>query len=218
MSAQRWKVRAVVVGAALLTAAGCDRARTRGPSTATSTSANMRPETMSSSPRTVDAAGFVDNGGRTSNETSRTELSGMRATETGAERPTGTPGVGLPLPIEPPTPKAERGERSRPPPTEGGTSTPLDPIVPRVAQAQCDRARSCGQIGSGKTWSSLASCMDTERPLAREALAQLGCPDGYDSTAVASCLSAIRLAACDKRTDGLGSVAECAPHALCLQR
>ncbi|MBX3262609.1 MAG: hypothetical protein KIS78_15815 [Labilithrix sp.] len=78
----------------------------------------MRPEARTSSPRTVDAAGFVDNGGRTSNESARTEMSGMRATETGAERPTGTPGVGLPIPIEPPIERRPVGERAGPEPSE----------------------------------------------------------------------------------------------------
>ena len=48
--------------------------------------------------RTVDSAGFVDNGGRPSSETARTQMSGMRATEGGGDRPTGTPGAGIPVP------------------------------------------------------------------------------------------------------------------------
>lgn len=49
--------------------------------------------------RTVDDAGFVDNAGRPSSETARTQMSGMRATEGGGERPTGTPGAGAPVPL-----------------------------------------------------------------------------------------------------------------------
>ena len=220
MAAHRRNI-AVVCGLVVLAAAaGCDRARTRGPSGVTTTSATVRPEARPSHPRTVDAAGFVDNAGRTSSETSRSELSGMRATEMGSERLTGTPGTGLPIPIEPDVAEIESGERPRPPAagrtTPGGT--PDLAVTGRVVQALCDRENSCGRIGTKEhaSWPTLATCTSKIRPIVREDLTRSGCPDGHAPAALATCLSAIRLASCEKQVEGLGSLPECDARALCV--
>jgi Family of unknown function (DUF6184) len=209
-----WIVLVVAAGAA----AGCDRARARGPSDVTITSASVRPEGAAASPRTVDATGFVDNGGRTSNETSRTEMSGMRATEAGTERPTGTPGSGFPIPIGPktPTPSRERPPRA-PAPSQGPAAlgAPTEDVLGRAAQALCDRESTCERVGSGKIWPSVPACTNGVRPRLREDLAQAECVMGYDPNAVAACLSAIRLAACNTRIEGLDGVAECEPRMMC---
>jgi len=181
----------------------------------------MRPEQRVSHPRTVDAAGFVDNAGRTSSETSRSEASGMRATETGSERPTGTPGTGFPIPIEPETRALESSERPRPPDTGRNTTAgaPIEAATGRLAQALCDRENGCGRVGGAdKAWPSLATCASSVRVVVRQDLAQADCPDGHDAGALTTCLSAIRRAACDERVDGLASLAECDARTLCVRR
>jgi hypothetical protein len=180
----------------------------------------MRPERRVSHPRTVDAAGFVDNAGRTSSETSRSELSGMRATETGSERPTGTPGTGLPIPIEPETRGLESAERPRPPETGRNTTAgaPSEAATGRLTQALCDRENSCARVGEKRAWPSMATCTSSVRVVVRQDLAQTECPDGHDPSALTTCLSAIRLAACDKRVDGLATLPECDARTLCIQR
>ncbi|MDF2695821.1 MAG: hypothetical protein K0S65_4204 [Labilithrix sp.] len=211
----------IVLVVAMGAAAGCDRARARGPTDARITSASVQPEGATSSPRTVDAAGFVDNAGRTSSETSRTEMSGMRASETGAERPTGTPGSGFPLPIEPRPRGPESTERPRPRAgdTQGAAlGAPTEDVLGRAAQALCDREASCDRVGRGKTWASLAACTNGVRPNLREDFSGTSCAKGFDPTIVATCLSAIRLAACDVHIEGLGSVNECQPNEMCARR
>ncbi len=220
MSAHRRFLHVVLAVGALAAAAGCDRARTRGPSGVTTTTAeNIRPDRRPPPARTVDAAGFMDNGGRSSNETVRTELSGMRAAESGTHAPTGTPGSGLPLPIEPGTRGAESGERPRPP--ELGRNAPAGAptvtVTERVAQALCDHENVCGRVGS-KDAPTLATCMSRIRLGVQDDLAQAGCPNGHDPNEVADCLSAIRLASCDRRVDSLGALPECDARSLCLQR
>ncbi len=223
MAARRRKMQVFFVLAALAAAAGCDRAGPRGPTAVTTTSATA-PEDQgpnrNSHPRTVDAAGFVDNGGRTSSETSRSELSGMRATETGSERVTGTPGSGFPLPIEPKTSTVESGERPRPPETGRNTTAgpPSEQVTGRLTQALCDRETSCGRVGASKAWPSVATCTSSVRVVVRQDLSAMECPDGHDPGAVTTCLSAIRLASCDKRVDGLATLPECDVHALCIHR
>ena len=219
MAAYRPNIHVIFALGVLAAAAGCDRARTRGPSGVTTTSASVHPEARTSHPRTVDAAGFVDNAGRTSSETSRSELSGMRATETGSERPTGTPGTGLPIPIEPETRTMESGERPRPPATGRNTTAgaPSEAVTGRLTQALCDHENSCGRVGTNRSFPSMPPCASSVRVVVRKDLAQAECPDGHDPAAITTCLSAIRLAACDDAVDGLGALPECDARALCVR-
>jgi len=202
--------------AAIVVAAGCDRAPARGPSTVTTTSGAMRPEARPSNPKTVDNSGFVDNAGRSSDERGRTEMSGMRATETGSERPTGTPGTGFPLATTSTTARSDREKAG----SEGAVaaSAPAEAVVGRFAQALCDYEMSCERIGKQKRWPSLATCVDKKRSVAREELADASCPDRYDPTAVASCLSAVRLASCDAHVERLQALPGCEPTLLCMRR
>src|SRR5262245_57419562 len=79
----------VLIGAA----SSCNRSTVGEVASATTTTA-----ASSKSSRTLYNVGWVDNAGRTSEITTRSEMSGMRATEVGSEKPTGTPGSGTPLP------------------------------------------------------------------------------------------------------------------------
>lgn len=206
----------------LLAAAGCDRALARGPGDVTTTRATVtpRPESLPAATHTVDASGFVDNGGRFAEDRVRTEMSGMRVTEMGAQRVTGTPGSGLPVPFL--DPKTPARPRERPIPDMPGRATaagaPSEAVAGRIAEAQCDRARSCGRVGGDKAWPSAVTCMEGSTSIAREELGSAGCPDGFDAEVVASCLSALRLAACNARVDSLAALPECNPRSLCLAR
>lgn len=212
--------RLLLVTAAVAAAAACERAQTRAPADARTTSASMRPEARPAPVKTVDKDGFVDNAGRSSSETARTEMSGMRATEIGSERPTGTPGIGFPIPLEPRTREPQPPERAPAPPIGRTTTTgaPIEGVASRAAQALCDRETSCERVGPNRPWGSLASCTNALRPIASEDLAESGCSDGFEPTAVAACLSAMRLSACDKRVDRLGAFPECEPRSLCRRR
>jgi hypothetical protein len=147
--------------------------------------------------RTSDASGFVDNGGRFLEERARTEMSGVRVTELGAERTTGTPGSGWPLPIEA-TGKPRRPERASP-------ATPIlgqiagqsaSTVVERIASAQCDLEESCEHIGEGKAWPTHASCMAEIRERIRSEAEEAQCAEGFDTTAVGNCVATIRTASC----------------------
>src|SRR5690606_10395456 len=112
-------------------AASCDRAPARD---VTTTNAALRgPELLPPRSQTVDSAGFVDNAGRTSDERSRTEASGMRVTETGSQIPTGTPGSGFPLQLEPDA-RARRRERPLPDRWALGEPVPSGATARIVAQ------------------------------------------------------------------------------------
>lgn len=174
--------------------------------------------------RTIDNAGWVDNGGRTSDETIRTQMSGMRATELGSERITGTPGSGYP-PLPPyHFPYAWPGAEYQLPglPKEGPKLVPTlgaspSEVVPRIAEAQCDRESSCDHIGIGGRWESRDACLAQQRGAARNHFENALCNGGVDTTVLASCLAALRAGGCGDLTSNIETTAACRTTALCAQ-
>jgi len=209
--------------AALSAAAGCTRGGDlgRGARTTTTSARTPRPDATVASTRTIDNAGFVDNGGRTSDMTSRSELSGMRATESGSERPTGTPGSGFPLPLDVKTQSRQVGEGAGAASSVRGTDarptsgSPVDEAVGRIARARCDRETTCERIGRGRAFPTQDACMTEHRTMARQETTQASCARGIDSTQLASCLQALRSQACNAGASELDNVPACRVSALC---
>jgi hypothetical protein len=179
-----------------------------------------RPDTTVPTTRTIDNAGFVDNAGHTDEETLRSEMSGMRATESGSERITGTPGYGLPLPIEPRAPRrvGETGVVTSETAPAGGVATTtaaMDETIARVARARCDRETTCNRVGPGHRSSSQSSCLVQERMRARREMSQYSCARGVDMIPLGTCLNTLRALRCEVGSLELDATPECAPVAIC---
>jgi len=184
-----------------------------------------RPDATRVSSRTIDNAGFVDNGGRTSDETSRTQLSGMRATELGSERLTGTPGSGAPIPLpESALPRSVEevlleGARSPTSTTREGTRFAADAssieAVGRLARARCDRESACNRVGEGRLWGTQDACVAQQRERGGQDVVALSCERGFDGTQLGACLNAVRLQPCTDARTALDAVSECRASALC---
>jgi hypothetical protein len=194
-------------------------APTRGIHDVTTTSGTVpRPVALPPLSRTVDSTGFVDNAGRTSEQRVRTEASGMRASEIGSQAPTGTPGSGFPIPIEPP-PEPPHPERPRPeriaigsvPADEG---TVVQAVLDAVTLARCEREVACGRILSTEG----VACMRTIGTRTFEDLGRAECPFSFDIESVVACISAIRTAPCDEPVDDLSALPTCQPEGMCLPR
>jgi hypothetical protein len=211
---------ATLLGAGAV-ATACDRGTQGRDVQAALTNANTPPPASTAvSSRTVDNAGFVDNGGRTSDMTGRSEMSGMRGTEAGSERPTGTPGSGLPLRIPSKTARTDIGEGAGAATSETGASTPSaggppSEAVARLARARCDRETSCNRVGPGRAWASQDSCVAKQRDRVGAAVSAMPCPHGIDNVQLGTCLNALRGQACTDRRGDLGVLPECVTNALC---
>lgn len=185
------------------------------------TSANAPPPASTAvSSRTIDNAGFVDNGGRTSDSTGRSEMSGMRATEAGSDRPTGTPGSGFPLRIPSRTARTDIGEGAGAATSETGASAssaggPPSEAVARLARARCDRETSCSRVGPGRAWATQDSCVAKQREGVGPAVSAMSCPRGIDNVQLGTCLNALRGQACTDRRGDLGVLPDCVTSALC---
>ena len=202
-------------------ATACDGGA-RGPDArAALTSANAPPPASTAvSSRTIDNAGFVDNGGRTSDMTGRSEMSGMRGTEAGSERPTGTPGSGLPLRVPSKAARTDIGEGAGAATSETGASTPSaggppSEAVARLARARCDRETSCTRVGPGRAWATQDSCVAKQRERVGAAVSAMSCPHGIDNVQLGTCLNALRGQACADRRGDLALLPDCATNALC---
>lgn len=142
----------------------------------------------------------------------------MRPTESGMQVPTGTPGSGLPLPIEP---RAPRVVRERPtgadqiqigPPPNAGTVT--EAVADAVLLAYCQREQRCGREAD----LSLERCRQGVGSRYREELGRAGCPYSFDADAVVRCLSNIHELPCGVGVEDLAKVSRCEASAMCLPR
>lgn len=207
----------IAVGAV---ATGCDRGEGRDVRTALTSASTPPPASTVATSRTIDNAGFVDNGGRTSDMTGRSEMSGMTATETGSERPTGTPGSGLPLPFTSRPARNDIGEGAGASSSEPGTpvpsaGAPASEAVARLARARCDRETSCNRVGPGRASKSQDQCVARQRELVGVAVNALPCPRGVDNVQLAMCLNALRGQTCNDRRGDIEVLPECLANALC---
>jgi hypothetical protein len=199
----------------------CERGGERpGALTAITGAPAPRPDTTVPTTRTIDNAGFVDNAGHTTDETVRSEFSGMRATEAGSERITGTPGYGVPLPIEPKIPRRSgeaTGASGETAPAGGPATTTaeVDEAIARVARARCDRETTCNRVGPSHRWGSTSSCLVQERMHTRQEMSHYACGRGVDMVPLGTCLATIRALRCEVGSVALDSTPECVEGALC---
>jgi hypothetical protein len=177
--------------------AGCG-ARARDVARATTTSSMAEAGSRPASSRTIDDSGYVDNGGRPSSETARTEMSGMRASELGSERPTGTPGTGAGIPPRTPAARARSSDEL--------TRT----VIARIASARCDRETTCGRSGAGRD-----TCMMHARPRVQADVDRADCAQGFETVQLGACLTALRQLDCGKVAVALDDVQACRATALC---
>jgi hypothetical protein len=203
-------------------ATACDRGAQRRDVRSALTSANAPPPASTAvSSRTIDNAGFVDNGGRTSDMTGRSEMSGMRGTEAGSERTTGTPGSGLPLRIPGKAARTDIGEGAGAATSEtGGSKTPSagappSEAVARLARARCDRETSCNRVGPGRASATQDWCVAKQRERVGAAVTAMSCPHGIDNVQLGTCLNALRGQGCTDRRGDLEVLPECVTNALC---
>jgi hypothetical protein len=201
-----------------LVLAACGGSLERGART-NLTSGDPNPGAAPNPSRTIDNAGFVDNGGRTSDQTSRPQTSGARATELGSNQPTGT-NTGIPNGAD--LGNREGGARSGaerasaagttlPHPGRSPVATYAD-LAGRVARASCDHETSCARVGDGRTWSSQATCMADFRARAAVEL-HTAATCALNRAAVATCLASIREQGCGNGVEPLHEHAAC--RALC---
>ncbi len=181
-------MRSTVLVLSALSLVACVKDDDRRATATTLTNATVR------SGHSADNAGYIDNGGRTSDETAPTELSGARPTENAGRPPAESPRT-APLPTAP----------AAPPKVE----TSFDDRSQRISRAICDRETFCSRVGEGRTFRSQDDCTVQFNPTAKGFVEAAGCQKGVDDTQLASCLAAVRQLSCTGENQSLQNLPSC---------
>jgi hypothetical protein len=119
---------------------------------------------------------------------------------------------------------AEEGSAARQP-VEGTASylpgetraAGLENVVRRIAEATCERERSCGTIGPGAYFSSREQCLETAGAKYRKELDPGQCPGGIDRKELDACLESLEAGQCSNPADAITRSARCATSDLCVR-
>ncbi|MDI1445170.1 DUF6184 family natural product biosynthesis lipoprotein [Polyangium sp. 6x1] len=84
-----------------------------------------------------------------------------------------------------------------------------------LADARCDRAMRCNQIGQGERFANRDACLQSVRKNERQDLNLYGCTEGIDQEELSECLSEINTSGCDATFDTLSAMADCRPSDMC---
>ncbi|MDI1478202.1 DUF6184 family natural product biosynthesis lipoprotein [Polyangium sp. y55x31] len=85
-----------------------------------------------------------------------------------------------------------------------------------LADARCDRAMRCNQIGGGQRYASRDACIQSVRQSERQEMNLYGCSKGIDQEELSECLNEINTANCDAAFDALSQMADCRPSDMCV--
>lgn len=88
--------------------------------------------------------------------------------------------------------------------------------VRRIAEARCDRAQACNDVGSGHKYADRDACVRDMSRDARKTLDDEACEKkGIDERRLNECIKDIRNEACDNPFDSIERAAACRRGELC---
>jgi hypothetical protein len=90
-------------------------------------------------------------------------------------------------------------------------------VVQRIAEATCERERSCGTIGPGAYFSSREQCLESVAQKYRPQLDPGQCPQGIDRRELDSCLESLEAGQCANPSDQITRSARCSASDLCIR-
>lgn len=85
-----------------------------------------------------------------------------------------------------------------------------------LADARCDRAMRCNQIGGGQRYASRDACIQSVRQSERQDSNLYACSRGIDQEELSECLHEINTANCDAAFDTLSQMADCRTSDMCV--
>jgi hypothetical protein len=88
----------------------------------------------------------------------------------------------------------------------------------QIAQARCERERTCGNIGNDQTYSSSEDCLARIQNDWKEELNARECPGGINEQQLNECLAQVRSEACSNPFDALARITECTSAQICIEK
>lgn len=116
---------------------------------------------------------------------------------------------------------ASKTSRTSDPEVQGYNMTPASgtrPAAEQIAQARCERERTCGNIGDDKSYSSSQDCLARIQSDWRDDLNARECPGGINQHELDECMAQIRAEACGNPFDTLARVTECTSGQICIEK
>lgn len=104
------------------------------------------------------------------------------------------------------------GEHESP---ELGSGLSTHHAVHAIAKARCEREEHCDNIGTDKSYTSLAACEDKIRADWAGDLNKYECPRGIVKSELDACLTGVRNEACGNPFDTLARVTACNANDIC---
>lgn len=89
--------------------------------------------------------------------------------------------------------------------------------VDLMADALCDHAEQCNEIGPGRNYATRAACDAQSGVRASNELNATSCPRGVDQSAVRQCIAAIGNEPCSTWLESLSRTPACRTDALCVK-
>ncbi|HSO32029.1 MAG TPA: DUF6184 family natural product biosynthesis lipoprotein [Labilithrix sp.] len=89
-------------------------------------------------------------------------------------------------------------------------------VVPRIAQARCERAQRCNQFGVDKTYKDEAGCKSEVAHDLEADFTAKECPHGVRTERLNTCVLKTREEACGNVADKIIRVAACRKSELCI--
>jgi hypothetical protein len=87
----------------------------------------------------------------------------------------------------------------------------------QIAEARCHREKTCGNVGPGQSYASLADCRDFVQANWKADLDSLVCPAGINLEQLDECLTEINGASCNSPFDKLERAAACTQGQICVE-
>jgi hypothetical protein len=90
-------------------------------------------------------------------------------------------------------------------------------VVDQIATARCRHEQTCNNVGPGRHYESMNTCLDQMRGGTADELNAYNCPRGISSPALNHCVSSIENAQCGNLWDQLATSSDCRSQDLCMQ-
>ncbi|MDB4975622.1 MAG: hypothetical protein JWN48_3963 [Myxococcaceae bacterium] len=109
----------------------------------------------------------------------------------------------------------EHGDERHEGHSELGAGVKANHAVHAIAKARCEREEHCGNIGAGKSYTSMGACEEKIRADWAGDLNKYECPKGTNKEALDKCLGDVRTEECGNPFDTLSRVVSCSASDIC---
>lgn len=99
----------------------------------------------------------------------------------------------------------------------GPATVSLEGASLRIAEAHCQSAMNCKEIGKGKKAGEWSKCIEDGTTTANKGLTYDACPKGIEAMKLSNCLDTIRSSGCTDIMSSVSTMNQCSSDSLCAK-